>query len=163
MNRPPVPQVNPPPHLNLADCSAKRWKLWKQARLNFVIVSRILTQDDWYQKALFLCTIDQSALEIYNAFIYNTSDNPEKVGTIIAKFDEYFMGDVNETYERLKFNQRSQEAGESFDAYLTGLRNSAESRNFCTCPYMSDSLLRDHRPWDSKRRCTQAFTTRAQP
>ena len=163
MNRPPVPQVKPPPHLNLADCSAKKCKLWKQAWLNFVIVSRILTQDDSHQKALFLCTIGQRALEIYNAFIYNTSDNPEKVDTIIVKFDEYFMGDVNETYERFKFNQRSQEAGKSFDAYLTGPRNLAESCNFCTCPNMNDSLLRDHRPWDSKRRCTQALTTRAQP
>ena len=45
---------------------------------------------------------------------------------------------------RLKFNQRSQEVGESFDAYLTGLQNLAESCNFCTCPNMSDSLLRDH-------------------
>ena len=143
MNRLPLPQVKPPPPLNLADCSAKKWKLWKKAWLNFAIVSKILTQDDSYQKALFLCTIGQSALEIYNAFRYSTSDNPDKMDTIIAKFDEYFMGDVNETYERLKFNQRSQEAGESFDAYLTGLRSLAESFNFCTCPNKSDSLLHD--------------------
>ena len=63
---------------------------------------------------------------------------------IIAKFDEYLMADVHETYEHFKFNQRSQEAGESFDAYLTGLRRLAESCSFCTCPNMSDSLLRDH-------------------
>ena len=54
------------------------------------------------------------------------------------------MADVNETYEHFKLNQRSQEAGESFDVYLTGLRRLAESCNFCTCPNMSDSLLRDH-------------------
>ena len=143
MNRPPLPQVKPPLPLNLADCSAKQWKLWKQAWLNFAIGSKISPQDDSYQKALFLCTIVQSALEIYNAFRYSTSDNPDKVDTIIAKFDEYFMGDVNETYERFMFNQRNQEAGESFDAYLTGLRNLAESCNLCTCPNMSDSLLRD--------------------
>ena len=38
MNRPPLPQVKPPPPLNLADCLAKKWKLWKQAWLNFAIV-----------------------------------------------------------------------------------------------------------------------------
>ena len=53
------------------------------------------------------------------------------------------MADVNETYEHFKFNQRSQEAGESLDAYLTGLRRLAETCNFCTFPNMSDSLLRD--------------------
>ena len=121
MNRLPLPQVKPPPPLNLADCSAKKWKLWKQAWLNFAIVSKISTQDDSYQKALFLCKIGQNALEIYNAFRYGTSDHPDKVDTTIAKFNEYFMGDVNETYECFKVNQRNQEAGESFNAYLTAL------------------------------------------
>ena len=38
---------------------------------------------------------------------------------------------------------RNQEDGEAFDAYLAALRNLAETCNFCTCPAMSDSLLRD--------------------
>ena len=97
MNHPPLPQVNPPPPRNLADCSAKKWKLWKQAWPNFAIVSKILTQDDSYEKAVFLCTIGQSALEIYNTLWNNTSDNPDKVDTIIAKFNKYFMRDVNKT------------------------------------------------------------------
>lgn len=143
MNHLPLPQVKSPPPLTLADCSAKKWKLWKQAWRNFAIVSKLLTQDDSYQKALFLCTIGQSTIEIYNAFQCNTSDNPDKVNTIIVKFDKYFMGDVNEPYECFKFNQRRQEAGESFDACLAGLLNLAESCNFCTCPNMSDSLLHD--------------------
>ena len=42
-----------------------------------------------------------------------------------------------------KFNQKNQEVGESFDTYLIALRNTAESCNFCSCPAMSDSLLRD--------------------
>ena len=55
MNHPPLPQVKPPPPLKLGDCSAKKWKLWNQAWLNFAIISKILTQDhDSYQKALFL-------------------------------------------------------------------------------------------------------------
>ena len=42
-----------------------------------------------------------------------------------------------------KFDQKNQEVGESFDTYLIALRNMAESCNFCSCPAMSDSLLRD--------------------
>ena len=142
VSRPPLPQVKPPPPLNLADCSAKRWKLWKQNCLNFVIVSKISSQDAQYQKALFLCTIGQSALEIFNAFQYSEGEDPNNVETIISKFEEYFTGEINETYERFKFNQRNQD-GEAFDAYLTALRNLAETCNFCTCPAMGDSLLRD--------------------
>lgn len=143
MSRPPLPQVKPPPPLNLADCSAKKWKLWKQTWVNFAIVSKIASQDAQYQKALFLCTIGQGALEIFNAFQYSEGEDPNKVDTIISKFEEYFTGEINETYERFKFNQRNQEVGEAFDAYLTALRNLAETCNFCTCPAMGDSLLRD--------------------
>lgn len=32
------------------------------------------------------------------------SDYFDKVDIIIVKFDEYFMGDVNEIYECFKFN-----------------------------------------------------------
>lgn len=160
MNCPPSPQLKPPPPLNLVDCSTKKWKSWKQAWLKFSTFSKILTQDVSYQKALFLCTIGQSALEIYNAFRYNTSDNPDKVDNIIVKFDEYFMGDVNKIYERFKFNQRNQEVGKSFDTYLTGLGNLAESCNFCTCRNMSHSLLRDRivlgiRNEDARKRLLQ--------
>ena len=135
--------MKPPPLLNLVDCSAKRRKLWKQTWLNFAIVSKISTQGEAYQKALFLCTIGQSALEIFNSFQFTASEDLNKVDTIIAKFDEYFTGDVNETYKRVKFNQRNQEAGENFDAYLTALRNMTDTCNFCTCPTMKDSLIRD--------------------
>ena len=143
LNRLPLPHVKPPAPLNLADCSPKKWKLWKQTWINYAVVAKITSQDAQYQKALFLCTIGQGALEIFNTFRYNTGEDPEKVDTIIAKFDEYFTGEVNETYERFKFNQRNQEVGESFDAYLIALRNMAETCNFCTCPRMTDSLLRD--------------------
>lgn len=143
MNRPPLPHVKPPATLNLADCSAKKWKLWKQTWINYAVVSKITSQDAQYQKALFLCTIGQCALEILNAFRYATCKDLDKVDTIIAKFDEYFTGEINETYECFKLNQRNQEVGESFYAYLIALRNMAETCNFCSFPLMSDTLLRD--------------------
>ena len=70
IHRPSLPQVKPPPPLNLADCSAKRWKLWKQTWLNFAIVSKFSTQGEAYQKAIFLCTIGQSTLEIQRISVH---------------------------------------------------------------------------------------------
>ena len=95
-----------------------------------------------------------------NAFQFTASEDSNKVDTIIVKFDEYFTGDVNETYERFKFNQRNQEAGENFDAYLTALRNMTDTCNFCTCPTMKDSLIRDRivlgiRKEDARKRLLQ--------
>lgn len=54
------------------------------------------------------------------------------------------QANVAQNDERLEFNQCIQEAGESFDAYLTALRNVTETCNFCTRQAMSDSLTQDH-------------------
>ena len=61
---------------------------------------------------------------------------------IIRKFDEHIIGQLNETYERYKFNCRNQTPGESVDSFVTALRNPlAKNCNFCEC--MRESLLRD--------------------
>ena len=55
---------------------------------------------------------------IYNAYQYSASEDPDRVETLISQFEEFFTGEVSETYERFMFNYRNQEVGESFDAYL---------------------------------------------
>ena len=102
MNRPPLPQIKPPPPLNLADCSAKKWKLWKQTWLNYAVCRKFFSQDAQHQKALFLSTIGQGALEISNAFRYSASEDSDRVETVISKFEEFFTGEVKETFERLE-------------------------------------------------------------
>ena len=136
-----TPNIKPPRALDVAQTTAKTWKLWKQMWENYSIATRLDQQDERYQKATFLCTIGEEALEIFNVFEFSTSENPNKVSTIIQKFDEYFAGDINETYERYKFNQRQQLEGENFHTYLTELKSLRKTCNFCTC--LSDSLLRD--------------------
>ena len=136
-----TPNIKPPRALDVAQTTAKTWKLWKQMWENYSIVARLDQQDERYQKATFLCTIGEEALEIFNVFEFSTFEKPNKVSTIIQKFDEYFAGDINETYERYKFNQRQKSEEENFDTYLTELKSLRKTCNFCTC--LSDSLLRD--------------------
>ena len=54
---------------------------------------------------------------------------------IVEKFDEFAIGEVNETYER------NQGQDESIDAYVACLRSLAQTCGFCEC--LADSLLRD--------------------
>lgn len=135
--------VKPPNHLDITDSQspAKTWQLWKQMWENYTIVTNLTSQSKEYQKAVFLCTIGQSALDIHNSFHFNDDEDRANVDTIISKFDEHFTGEINETYERFQFNRRAQQSGESFECYLTALRNLAKSCNFCKC--MSESLIRD--------------------
>ena len=60
---------------------------------------------------------------------------------IIEKFDQFTIGELNETFERYTFNSRNQEENESIDAYVTTLRTLAKTCNFCNC--MHDSIIRD--------------------
>ena len=60
---------------------------------------------------------------------------------IVEKFDEFAIGEVNETYERYIFNGRNQGQDESIDEYVACLRSLAQTCGFCEC--LADSLLRD--------------------
>ena len=67
--------------------------------------------------------------------------NRRKLPEIIKRFDAYFIGEMNETYERYEFNSRDQKEGETIDKYVAELRTLAHTCNFCPC--LHDSLIRD--------------------
>ena len=85
--------------------------------------------------------MDDDALRAYNGLSFDTPDNERTVSEIIENFQNYAIGCVNETYERFRFNQRIQKEDEYFETWLSELRRSLKSCNFCTT--CSDSLLRD--------------------
>ena len=60
---------------------------------------------------------------------------------IMKKFDDFSIGELNETYERYIFNNRSQRDGESIESFATSLRSLARTCGFCDC--LHDSLIRD--------------------
>ena len=65
----------------------------------------------------------------------------EMLNKVVKKFEEFCIGETNETYERFIFNRRNQEQNESVDQYVTALRKLAQTCNFCSC--LHDSLIRD--------------------
>ena len=87
---------------------------------------------------MLLNSIGTDALNIYNGFAFDNGDTRD-IATILKKFDEQIIGELNETYERYKFNSRKQATGERFDMYLTDVRSLAKNFRNCLC----DTLLRD--------------------
>jgi len=61
---------------------------------------------------------------------------------ILEKYDQHFLGQKQEFFERLQFNRRNQESGESIDEYISVLCNMAKTCGFCHC--MHELLLMDH-------------------
>ena len=122
-------------------CTAENWKLFKQKWANYEILSRLQEQARAYQVALLLNTLGDEGLKIYNGFQFATDEDARTTAEIIAKFDVYAIGEINETYERFVFNKRLQQNGESFEVFHSSIRTLIK-----TCNYHNDSIdsiLRD--------------------
>ena len=134
------PQIPPPGPYDFKSSPAD-WKIWKQTWNNYQIISRLTRETEDFRVAFFLHTIGPEALNIYNNMSFREGEDKNKLEDIIKKFDEFIIGETNETYERYLFNRREQQEGENTDTYVTALRNLAKTCGFCDC--LHDSLLRD--------------------
>ena len=139
-----IPNVSPPKSLMIEPdnaASAERWKILKQMWENYVIISGINSQSDEYKAALFLHSIGADAMRVYNGFKFGEDEDKKNLKDIIAKFDQHFLGETKEFFERFKFNKRNQQPGETIDQYVSVLRNMAKTCGMCDC--MREKLLMD--------------------
>ena len=132
--------VSLPPALNLATGdNASRWRKWRQIWKSYKIVSRLKSQSENLRRPKIMTCIGQDALDVY---MYNTLQLDEskiKMDDVMTAKDKHFVGTVNTTYERYKFNRRQQQIGESFDTYLTSLRALLRTCNYGA---MTENLLK---------------------
>jgi hypothetical protein len=109
--------------------------------MNYAVITKLATHDRAYQVALLLHTLADTGLKIYNGFQFDTTEDVRTTDEILAKFDSFAVGEVNETYERFLFNKREQKEGESFESFIAAVRSLMK-----TCNYhmdSQDSILRD--------------------
>ena len=133
--------IKPPGPLTIGPNLTADWKLFEQRWKMYATITQLSEHDDAYQVALFLHTVGEEALKVYNGFTFTTEEASRTVAEILAKFTDFAVGTVNETYERFVFNNRVQEEGELFDSFLTSLRSLAKTCGYCsTC---DQSILKD--------------------
>ena len=63
-------------------------------------------------------------------FHFDGGERHRTIEEIIAKFVEFTVGEVNETYERFLFNRRDQEERETFENFQSGIRKLAKTHNY---------------------------------
>ncbi|XP_035828299.1 uncharacterized protein LOC118478562 [Aplysia californica] len=68
-----------------------------------------------------------------------SDEEREDLDQIIKSFDEYCIGEVNETFESYKFHKRNQKQYKTIDSYVTELRQLAKRCNFVE----EDRMIRD--------------------
>ena len=144
MQQPPVGAmagIMPPGRLDTTVNMADNWKVWKQMWTNYMVIAKLDSQTPEYKVALFLHCIGVDAFKIFNGFQFDRPEDKNDMTKIIEKFDQFTIGELNETFERYTFNSRNQEENESIEVYVTALRALAKTCNFCDC--MHDSIIRD--------------------
>ena len=149
----PVSGIKPPNPLVFDNNITANWKLFKQKWSNYSVITNLNKQNNEYQVALLLHTIGDEALKIYNSFNFKTPDSNRTVAEIIKKFDDFAIGEINETYERFVFNSRNQQDNENFDTFLSAINNLSKTCNFCDdC---KNSRIRDRVVLGIKNKNTQ--------
>ena len=130
-----------PKALTIEGNLAANWKKFKRTWDNYAVVARLNRFEDEFKTATFLSCIGEDALEIFEGLDFPSEDDRKKLEVVITKFQEFCLGETNETYERFVFNSRQKKENETVDQYITTLRRLAQTCNFCAC--LRDSLIRD--------------------
>ena len=119
---------------------ANNWKQWKQVWSAYELVTRLNEQTDEYRVAAFITCIGPKALAIHNGLPFQSEDEKKNLAKILELWETYCLGKTNIIYERYRFNNRNQDAGESIDTYASNLRSLSDTCNFGA---LKDEMIRD--------------------
>ena len=129
-----------PPPLKMSGSLANNWKTFKAMWNNYEIAANLNDKSTEVRTATFLTSIGMDGFQLYESLDFAEEGDRNKIDKVLERLDRHFVGEVNETFERFKFNQRNQEMNESIDAYVSALRSIVKSCNFAA---LEESLLRD--------------------
>ena len=129
-----------PDRLDIASDRGELFNVWRERWEDYVLLSGLGRAEPSVQiAALRDCLTDDTVRVLRNLELSETDRIDVKKS--IDALEKYANGQVNEVIERKKFNKRVQAQGESFDDFLTSLKELVRSCNFCN--ECRDSLIRD--------------------
>ena len=119
-----------PPKIELSGILANNWKQWKLVSNAYDLVTSLNEQTDEYQVAALITCIGPKALTIHNGLPFQSEDEKRNLAKILELWESYCLRKMNIIYERYRFNDRNQDAGESIDPYASNLRSLSDTCNF---------------------------------
>lgn len=127
-----------PPTLNFTSGNtAEHWKKFKQRFEWFLVSEEKDKKPDNVKIALFLQCAGEEAIDLYSTL---TLPDTATLKDVFAKFEEHCNPKRNLTVERFHFNQIYQKDSETFDQFVTRLKQQAKHCEFCD---LKDSLIAD--------------------
>ena len=99
-----------------------------------------MKEEDDIRIAASMNVIGREGMDLFDTFQWQANEDEDNIDDVLRKFDEKCLPRTNETYEAYKFFSRSQNAGETVEAYITALYKLSSTCNFGT---MTDRLIKD--------------------
>ena len=124
--------------LSLEGNVCENWRRWIQRWRLYIVASGADKKPEATQCAIFLHTIGQDAIDVYNTFTFTEAET-DKIDPLIQKFEQHCAWKKNLTFERYKFNTCIQD-GRPFDAFLVDLVNKSKT---CEFGELKNSLIKD--------------------
>ena len=134
-----------PAKLEVTGNLALNWIVLIRAWKNYEIAARLKdpsepNENKLLRTAAFLICLESDAVGIYVGYKFDNDMDNDDIDIVITKFEEYCVGQRNETFERCNFKMRVQQEGETLDVYVTALKARAKTCNF---RQLQDDLLQD--------------------
>lgn len=129
-----------PGKLSLEGDAALNFRRFERGWKVYEVGSRVKEQDATIRASILQSYLTAEVLELLETLPFEDPDHRKDADRILKVLEAHFIGTTNETYERYKFNIRSQKKGETFDAFIGAIRVLSKSCNFGA---LEDSLLRD--------------------
>ena len=118
---------------------ASEWELWFKRFERFREVSGLCNQPEPMQCSTLIYNTGSKAEE-FLASLHLTDIEQKTYKTLTKKIGNFFVPRCNVVFERVKFNQRKQQQGESADLFIASLHTLAAK---CEYGDLRDSLIRD--------------------
>ena len=130
-------QITAPEHFNF-NCPDE-WPRWIRKFERFCIASGLSQKAEASQVNTLIYTMGESADDILSSMGLSDEDRG-KYDVVKGKFTAHFVKGINVIYERAKFNQRSQQEGETVDQFVTALHQLVE---YCSYGNLREEMIRD--------------------
>ena len=133
-----MPNFHPPEAMSFD--APSRWPEWRERFCRYRIATRLHKDDGDIQVSSLIYAMGRQAENIFKSFRFESPEpsdiDPVAVepkdnfDIVLEKFDQYFVPKRNTIPERTLFYQRSQQPGESVEAFVRNLRELAAHCRF---------------------------------
>ena len=133
-----MPKFNPPEAMPFD--APSQWPEWRERFCRYRIATRLHKDDGDIQVSSLIYAMGRQAENIFKSFRFESRE-PSDIGPapadpkddfdiVLEKFEQYFVPKRNTIHERALFYQRSQQPGESVEAFVRSLHELAAHCRF---------------------------------